>query len=426
VSLLRNRNFLFLVSAASLSFIGDSLRSIAITYWVLQSSDFSPIARATVLLVGVLPPLLLGPVAGVFSDRWDRRITMIFSDLLRAGFSVGLLIAFLVQSLTLTLVLVALSAAVSLFFEPARFALVPKVVGKRDDLVRANSIIETCLRLVTIFGPAVGSVLYFQVGGQWSFLIDAMTFLVSAALVWSVKLPAGKPQQTPRANWRSFVTDSLDGLSYIKRTPVAFYFMLTTTGMTVISNINSLAIVFLITKVLNRPAGELAWVLSLSGFAQVVAGTSVALLAASIRPAPLLVGSLSVIVASQFAMGAAPNMVVLAVVVFVSAVANAPYSISFDTVMHQSIDERFLGRVYGIWDALDAALRVALIGVGGVLLTQLDTRWVIIGAGGLSLLCLAVGYFGLLPTLRKLTETQQSATSDPQTEVKTVQSQNGA
>lgn len=401
--LLKNdTNYLALVTATFLSSVGDTLRVLAITFWVLEGSGYSPLARAVVLLAGVLPPLLLGPVAGIFVDRWDRRAIMVTADLLRAGLSLGLLVSFVAQSLPLTLVCVALSGVVAQFFDPSRFALLPKLVQNPRDLTRANSIIETGLRAVGIFTPPLAALIYFQLGGAWAFAIDALSFLASA-LVTSLIRVEPPPALERGAPFRlgQFLADARDGLGYLRGHAAARFFILTTTGLTVTSNINQVGLIFLITLALQLPAADLAWVFSVNGIAQVVAAVVVGIFARRIKPAPLLVGALAVMALTQFGMGLAPNLAWLALWVFVGAIANAPYSIAFDTVLQQTIDEAYLGRVYGLWDAVDAALRVLVIGVAGYAIALFGPRGAIVGAGVVGLFCVAIGYLKLLPALRQ-------------------------
>src|SRR4029079_7704573 len=97
----------------------------------------SPLATGLVFLAATLPNILLGPIAGTFVDRWEHKRVMIGSDLIRAALVIA--IPFAPQmNVVYVYPLVFLVTAVSLFFRPAKVALLPRIVAE-DDVMAANS-----------------------------------------------------------------------------------------------------------------------------------------------------------------------------------------------------------------------------------------------------------------------------------------------
>ncbi len=404
MNLLRNRNFLLLTIGAFASSFGDLLRAMALTYWILQGSQGSPLARTVQLVLGVLPALLLGPLAGVFSDRWNKRRIMLLSDLLRMLISLGLMAAFAWHSLTLTYVCIVTSAAIAVFFEPARFSLVRTVVKDASDLSRANALTESGMRLLTLLGPATATAIYFVAGGAWAFAIDSVTFGVSALTVFAVHLDstAIRPEvDEEHISISAFWREALAGFSYLRGNVALMLFMVTTTGLMLTATTNQVSLVFLLIDALHRPASDLAWVLAVSGGAQMVAALAVAALGKRIRPAPLLVGCMAAIAVSQIGMGLAPTALVFGIWVLLGALVNAPYSIAYDTTLQQTVEEQYMGRVYSLDSAIGSGLNLLILSSAGILTATIGPRFAVTGAGLLSLVFAGVGFLGFLPAMRR-------------------------
>jgi predicted MFS family arabinose efflux permease len=131
----------------------------------------------------VVPVLLLGPVAGVLSDRWSLRMTMVVSDLVRAGCVAVLMTVGRPGQLPILLGAVFAENAAGSFFRPAHNAALPALVGRGEDLSTANAWYATSSGVVRLVGGPVGGVLYLMAGFGAVAAIDAATYLVSAALV---------------------------------------------------------------------------------------------------------------------------------------------------------------------------------------------------------------------------------------------------
>ncbi|HWH24275.1 MAG TPA: MFS transporter, partial [Candidatus Limnocylindria bacterium] len=140
--------------AQAISLFGDRLHQVALAVLVYALTD-SPLLTGLVFLAATLPNILLGPVAGTFVDRWEHKHVLIASDLLRAALVLLLPFAAFANVL-LVYPLVFLITTVSLFFRPAKTAMIPRLVRK-DDLMAANSATWTADTLADIAGfPLAG------------------------------------------------------------------------------------------------------------------------------------------------------------------------------------------------------------------------------------------------------------------------------
>src|SRR5258708_7928294 len=137
LAVLRQRNFALLWFGQLISLTGDYVLIVALPFYTYQLTG-SVLATGIMFLVQALPGLFLGSLAGVFVDRWDRRWTMIASDLLRAGVLLFLLLARSRDLVWIIYVVALTEQLISLFFIPAKGAIIPNIVAEQH-LLPANS-----------------------------------------------------------------------------------------------------------------------------------------------------------------------------------------------------------------------------------------------------------------------------------------------
>src|SRR5215467_4176689 len=160
--LLINRNFALLSIGQAISNIGDFVYSTTLLVWVYTLTH-SAAAVSGVLIAQYAPIFLLGPVAGVFVDRWNRRRTMMTADLVRAVVVLLPLLAPVALRLPAIYSSIFLLSAFSRFFMPARAGMQQVIVSPRQQ-GQAASIGQATFALAIIVGPAIATPLYFAVG----------------------------------------------------------------------------------------------------------------------------------------------------------------------------------------------------------------------------------------------------------------------
>ena len=177
-----NGSFSALWVGQLISLFGDRVHQVAIAFLVYDATG-SALAVAGVFLLATLPNLILGPVAGTLVDRWDQREVMVVSDILRASVVLVIPVAAAVD-LALIYPLVFVITSVSLFFRPARTAVIPRIV-RDDELVTANSAIWIGETIADIIGYPLAAIFVAFLGASLplAFWLDAATYLASAALI---------------------------------------------------------------------------------------------------------------------------------------------------------------------------------------------------------------------------------------------------
>ncbi|HST51877.1 MAG TPA: MFS transporter [Pyrinomonadaceae bacterium] len=220
VKLLRlRRDFRLLWFGQVISQLGDWFDTIALFTLVLRLTG-SGRAVGLVLVARFLPSVVLGPLSGVVADRFNRRHIMIASDIARAVVVLGFLIVRRPEQVWLVYVLTILQLGFSSFFEPARTAAIPSVVPARD-LVTANSLSSVTWSAMLTLGAAIGGPVTGWFGTDAAFVIDSLTYVVSALLIASVTLPRRPAREKRRLTFAKAlgITDTLEGLRYVRKRP---------------------------------------------------------------------------------------------------------------------------------------------------------------------------------------------------------------
>jgi Bacterial protein of unknown function (DUF894). len=135
VRLALNGSFSALWAGQLISLFGDRLNQLALVA-VVAISTGSALATGLVFFAATLPNLLLSPIAGTFVDRWDHKEVMVVSDILRAA--IVLILRSPVTNIILVYPLIFLVTSISVFFRPARVAILPRIVQRRICSVRTR------------------------------------------------------------------------------------------------------------------------------------------------------------------------------------------------------------------------------------------------------------------------------------------------
>jgi len=216
----RNRSFTLLWIAQLVSTAGSALTSLAAGILVLRVTH-------SVALVGVMlmataaPSLLVGLVAGVFVDRWPRKAIMVTADLARSVivFLIPLLVlpAFLNLGVAWLYVMVALSSAITQFFDPANDSVLPEIASE-EELAAANSLMSISSFGSTAIGFAAAGLIAGTADIEWAFWIDAASFVLSAACISLVRIGHVPPEEDTSVSivWRNLVA----GGRFLFSTPI--------------------------------------------------------------------------------------------------------------------------------------------------------------------------------------------------------------
>jgi predicted MFS family arabinose efflux permease len=212
-----NRNFRRLWLAQIVSEIGDWFYTLAIYSLLLQlTGRASSVALALVLQV--LPQTFIGPAAGVINDRVSRKRVMIIADVVRMVIVFAMLLVRSRSTVWLVYPLLLLETLMAAFFEPARTSVIPNIAAREDVLV-ANTLSSATWSVNLMIGASVGGVVAALFGRDAVFVVNALSFLLSALLIRGMSFEEPHTHSAAPLRLRDAIDLSpvLDGMRYVRK-----------------------------------------------------------------------------------------------------------------------------------------------------------------------------------------------------------------
>ncbi len=214
-----NPNFRWLWSGQVVSLLGDWFNIIASAILIRNLTD-SRLALGVLFTIRMLAPFCVAPIAGICADRYNRKHILIATDIVRGLLLIGFLFVKDENDIWLLYLLATLLFGVSGFFSPARSAILPDVTS-RNELGTANALSATTWSVMLALGAAFGGITAGLFGVYTAFIIDGLTFFVSAGLLLQIKLPHRSDTSSEVRGGSKFTS-----LSYMVRHPDIFYISL--------------------------------------------------------------------------------------------------------------------------------------------------------------------------------------------------------
>ncbi len=373
-----NRPFRLLWTARTVSFVGDALSLVALMLYVAETTG-QALAVALLLLVGDFAPALLGPLTGTISDRFDLKRVMVGCELAQAGLVVA--IALWLPPLPLLLALVALRAIAGQIFQPASRSAVPGTVADRD-LESANAAIGFGTNGGEALGPLLAALLLPILDVRGVLLLDAATFLVSAALLTFLPSPRRDSTTTARG---TFLDDTRVGLRYIWTTPMIRTICLGFFAIVAFNGIDDVALVFLATDTLGGGNSAVGLLLAAVGIGLFIGYALLARPHRRVAMGTLLLGGFAISSAGNLLTGLAWAVVAAFVMQTIRGLGLAAMDVAVNTLLQRNVPRELLGRVFGsLYGAIGVAAALAYI-LGGVLIDLANARvaFLLGGTGGL-------------------------------------------
>jgi MFS transporter, DHA3 family, macrolide efflux protein len=334
--------------AQIVSVFGDFLALFA----VLSDVSFrlrASAAQVTLITVAFLIPFaLLGPVAGVFVDRWDARRTMISSDLIRAALALALVFA---SGLNQIYAILLTLSAVSTFFVPAQTIMI-RSVTPREGLMAANALMQQAFQVVRIISPAIAGAMVTWVGAKPAYYFDAASFIFSASIIATIltgRAAAATESAAPpeSGKLKSILTDMTAGARFIfTHATISFVMLAMTAGMFALSCFAPLIAIY-VRDTLKSTGFQFGVINSMIGVGMIFATQFITRFAKNQSKSLLVVSGL-------FGMGMA--VVVMASIGHVAVAAIGAFGIGFgaifiivptQTLMQQETPVELVGRVSG-------------------------------------------------------------------------------
>jgi MFS family permease len=261
--LLKSKDFAWLWAGQVISQIGDGVSKIALL-WFVYNMTGSALKMTIIGLLQTIPPLLLGPFAGVWLDRLPKRAAMIAIDLTRVVLLCLIPILYSMGTLGLTrlYVLVFLIALVSMAFSPALNAAIP-LIAKREQLTTANALMQGSATIGQLFGPGLSGMLIAVIGAQNVLYVNAVTFLISALCKIPIHLPKDVGPEEATASSEDLLHDLRAGFRFVFMEHRSIFVLMI---IAAVFNLGAAGFIYLLPvfgeRVLHAGSVELGWLWS--------------------------------------------------------------------------------------------------------------------------------------------------------------------
>ena len=343
---------------------------------------------AAAMMAKLLPMVIISPFAGVVIDRMDRRTVLIASDILRCFTVLCFLIVESREDLWLVYALTLFEVALTGFFEPARSAILPSIV-KKNHLVTANAISGATWSIMLTLGAALGGFVVSLFGVKVAFILDALTYLLSAWFIIKISYPNTKSEEPIKKNNSSGIKGLLEGGRYLISHPIVLALALLKSGMAIKGGIMTLIPLFA-NRLWSDPAAvsvAVGIMFSSRGIGSAIGpilirkwlGESPKILQGSILAAFFL-GSLALL-----AFSFSKNLWLTSLCIGLSGMFGSIVWVFSTALIHLEADRQFLGRIFGIEMALLTLIMGISNGVVGVAIDglQMTIQSVILWMSGL-------------------------------------------
>jgi DHA3 family macrolide efflux protein-like MFS transporter len=380
--------------AQLVSLLGDFLALFAVISVVTYRMHGTPSQVTGVQIAYMLPLALLGPLSGVFVDRWPLKPTLVASDLIRAGL---VLLLFVTSSMwQIYLVLCALSC-VSSFFAPAQSVTIRNHVPMHG-LIAANALMQMAMMGTRVVGPAAAGALVAAFGPNICYAVDFLSFIASAALISSVSIlrpPAPPRTQSTNNRVHAVLRDMGEGMRFIRHhAAISFVVMAMAAGMFVIGCFGPLIAIY-VREWLHAKAGVFGMVSAMVGVGMMLGMPVVRRLSGRVPNGTLVLSGLAGIGLGALLLGALPWVAASMLACFTLGFTFAGVIVPAQTLMQKETPHALMGRISSTTMSVIFFAQLLGLVLSGVLANLLGVRavfflcavlaWLLTGAGKLLL-----------------------------------------
>lgn len=384
IQILKNKNFFYFFSGTFASSIGDVLFNFAIGLYILQLTH-SAFQLSLYGMIGAVTWLVLTPIGGVFTDRWNRVKIIYLTEFIRGMAVLGCGISMIMLEdqqiilyiLYFTTFVIAVNGAL---FAPASQALVPSIV-KKDELLKANSLMSLTYSIKDVFGILLAGIMYALLGPTILVIINGVSYMLSGFAALYIKVTGSQEQKISE---NKVISDLKAGIVYIvsKNKPILYLLVMVNVINLANGPIQSVLLPFLMKEYINAPEMHLSFLYSASALGGVCGTIVISKLRIANNPFKLLKASFSLMfiaVISQFiffllfksnVMNYSVYITLLIIVFIGSGLLNVCMMIPMLTYVQKIVNKQYYGRVMAIFSTLSAITAPISMMIGGYLIDQ--------------------------------------------------------
>jgi MFS transporter, DHA3 family, macrolide efflux protein len=381
--------------AQVVSLLGDFLAVFAVISVVTYRMQGTASQVIGVQIAYMLPLALLGPLSGVFVDRWPVKRTLVGSDLIRAAL---VLLLFVTTTMWQIYVVLAALSCVSSFFGPAQSVAIRTHVPTHG-LIAANALMQTAMLGARVVGPAAAGGLVAAFGAEICYAVDFVSFLLSAALIGSVAIvrpaDANLPRDSANSHVHAILHDMGVGTRFIlEHAAISFVVMAMAAGMFVIGCFGPLIAIW-VREWLHAEAGVFGVVTAMVGTGMLFGMPVVRRLSGAVSNSTLVLAGLAGVGLGALLLGALPWVAASMLACFILGFTFAGIIVPAQTLLQRETPAAMMGRISSTTMSVVFFAQLLGLVLSGVLAQAFGVRavfflcavfaWILTGAGKLLL-----------------------------------------
>jgi MFS family permease len=355
-----------LFAGTTASMVGDSLMLIVMSMWVKTLTGSNGAAGLTFLFLTL--PALFGPLFGPLVDRVPRRPFLVGANVASALAMLPLLLVRGEQDVWV-IYAVAFLYGISFVVVPAALNGLLKEMLPEDVLVEANASLSLTREALRLVGPLAGAAMFALGSGKLVAVIDAVSFLLAALVIWTITLREERPERTP-VHWAAEVAE---GARHIRRTPLLLHPTLALALCLLVLGFSESA-VYAVVEAFDKPVEFVGPVLTVQGVGAVAAGIVASRLIRRLGEPRTLVAGLLVLATGLGVIAVAQEVWQLLAGTVVLGAGIPLLIVAFNTILQKQTPGHLMGRVSTSVEVLTTTPQALSIALGALLVTILDFR----------------------------------------------------
>jgi len=384
-----NRNFTVMIGGQCVALLGSALYSVILVLYLKQLTG-SATVLGIVELLAFLPWVVMGPLAGTFVDRANRKSVILWSYLVRSALMLILFIASLDRVAGLRVlgpfpvavyavfVVTACMGIIDAAFNAAFNSMIPTVLPK-DKVQKGNSLFQGAGGVLAMIGNALGGVFFTVLGGALAFLINSVSYFCAAVATGFMSVRDARPRQVASFSYESFAGEMKEGFLYIWRNKGLRDQTIIYTLSNLFFPMVMLALPFLVEDVMKLKGSYYGYLLSILTLSSIVAYFIFGSLRTTNRQNYLVICAVFFIEAAAFLFISFATNVILVFALFSLLSGCMAISRLINTSLKQKIiPEALRGRVFGTLDSINGALAPLSFAIGGVVIDLLNKNLTIL------------------------------------------------
>ena len=378
------KNITIFLASQTLTLFGSSLVQYAILWYITLKTQ-SGIMMTISIISGFIPSFFISPFAGVWADRYSRKMLIIISDLTIAFFTLILAVMFFIgqDSLILIFLVSAIRSLGSGVQTPAVGAFIPSIVPE-DKLTRVNGINTSIQSFIFLLSPMLSGALMMTTDIEYIFFIDVITAIIGVlALLIFLKVPLHKKAEENEKI--EYFQDMLKGIKYIKEHAFIKILFLYSAAYFILAA----PLAFLTPLQVARTYGDDVWRLTAIEIAfsigMMLGGALMAYWGGFQNKLHSMALSTFIIAISTLILGIPPSFGVYLVVMAIAGLVMPLFNTPFIVLIQQKTDENYLGRVLGVLNMIASIVMPMAMLLFGPLSDVIKIEWLLLITGALIL-----------------------------------------